>query len=208
MFLISKRFQRRYVNINVFCIYDIGCTPRHALDIVFAVDTAAIGGSNTKLVVQFIANISDRINMVISDTTIMTIGNGCSGSELDEEPAYDPQVVKQELSAYETPQFYHLMRNMRLKAADGRMKADHIGVMFVTDHLNPMEYRKAQLEMMRAKFQRTTIFVLGVGKRVDEHQYQSLTTNGGQYMHVTSFEELGDIATPTLYKLCLFGTAR
>lgn len=183
------------------------CTPRHSLDLVFAVDTAGIGGSNTKFVLQFIANISERINMGISETTITTIGNGCSGSTLDEEPASDPLTVKKELSTYETPEFYQLMRNMRLKAADGRMKSDHIAVMFVTDRLSPLEFRKAKLEMMRARFQKTTIFALGVGKRVDEQQYTSLTVNGGEYLYAASFEDLAEVGAVLLYKLCLFGVA-
>ncbi|XP_045173658.2 collagen alpha-5(VI) chain-like [Mercenaria mercenaria] len=182
------------------------CTPRHALDIVFAVDTAAIGSSNAKFVLQFIANISDRVNMAAGDTTIMTIGNGCSGSTLDEEPATDPNMVKQGLSTYQTPQFHQLMRNMRLKAADGRFESDHIGVLFVTDRLTSFEYRKAKLETMRAKFQRVAIFALGVGNRVDAQDYMSLTTNGGQYISVPSFEDLGEIGTAFLYNMCLFGT--
>jgi hypothetical protein len=188
-----------------FLLFLTGCTPRNPLDIVFAVDTAAIGESNTKFVLQFIGNISDRLNMVLGDSTIMTVGNGCSESELDERPTSDPKKVKEGLSMYETPKYDELMKNMRLKAAGGRFKTHHIGIMFATDRLSPYEYSQTERQMWRANFQRISIFVLGIGHRVDEDEYRALTINGGHYLSVPSFEDLAQVGNALLYDLCIFG---
>lgn len=181
------------------------CTPRHPLDIVFAVDTAGIGVSHTKYVFQFIANMSVRINMAAAGTTITTVGNGCGSATLSEEPASDPEKVLQDLYVFEGPPFHLLMRNMRLKAADGRMSSDHVGVIFATDRLPSAELRQAQLEMMRARFQKISIFVLGIGQKINEDEYRGLITNGGAFMSVPDFEDLDALGSAFLYKLCVFG---
>ncbi|KAL4224060.1 collagen [Mactra antiquata] len=181
------------------------CVPRKSLDIVFAVDTAAVGASNTKFILQFIANISSRIGMGVSQTTISTINNGCSGGNIDSEPAADSLMVKESLASYSAPHFYDLLRNMRLKAADGRRESSHIGIVFAIDRLSPSEFRKAMLESMRAKFQKTAVFVLGVGHRVDPSQYKVLIGNGGQFITVDDFGTLEKLDNEILKDLCTFG---
>lgn len=143
--------------------------------------------------------------MTVSQSTISVIDNGCSGGTINGEPAADSHMVRESLSSFSTPQFYQLMRNMRLKARDGRMQSVHIGMLFATDELPPSEFHQALLETMRAKFQKTSIFVLGIGNRVNPEQYRKLTANGGQYITVDSFESLEKLDLEILKDLCVFG---
>lgn len=184
------------------------CSPRHPLDIVFAIDTAGIGASNTKFVLQFVGNISDHISMDGSQTSIATIGSGCSGGTFEEESATDAVSVRKGLSSYQTPEFDHMVRNMRIKAADGRSDSAHIGIIFLSDQLSPYTFKKASLEVRRAMFQRTTVFVVGVGDRLDETQARSLVTQDGEFVKAMSFDTLRDAGTPILYKLCVFGASK
>lgn len=182
------------------------CTPRAAIDIVFAVDSAAIGASNTKFVLEFIGNISSHLDMKTGDVTMAMISNGCSDGNIEEPPSSDPEQIKKGLADYHAPKFDQLMRNMRLKAGDGRQQTKHVGVVFVSDHLSPYELRKSSLEAKRARFQKVGIFVLGIGDRVDDGQLEALTTKDSEYFRVFGFENLADVGNALLYRLCLYGT--
>lgn len=168
-------------------------------------DTASIGVTNSRSVFQFIVNVSAHINMAAGDVTIATVSNGCSGGDFKGEPGTNPDSVKQELAAYVAPGIDNLMRTMRIKAVDGRRETKHVGVIFITDKLSPLEYDKALLEMRRARFQKTAVFVVGVGDSVDAAQVQSLTVLGGLYLHTYSFNTLPELSSTLLYHLCLYG---
>lgn len=180
------------------------CTPRYPLDIVFAVNSAGTGATNTKFVFDFILNISEHINMAGGDVTIAVVYNGCSGGELVEEMGANSDSVKQHIASFKYPRFDQLIRDMRLKAVDSRRESKHIGVMFVTDRLSPEEYDKARLEMMRARFQKTAVFAVGIGDMVNGDQVRSLMAREGYYFHAYSFRTLLEVASPLLYNLCVF----
>ena len=144
--------------------------------------------------------------METGDTTIGILSNGCSEGNLEETPSNDPEQVKKVLVNYETPRFDQLMRNIRLKAGDGRPQAKHVGVVFVSDLLSLPELRKSSLEVRRAKFQKIGMFVLGIGDRVQDSQLESLTTKDAEYFRVFGFDSLGDVGNALLYRMCLYGT--
>ena len=185
--------------------YYSGCTPRNNIDIVFAVDTAAVGASNAEFVLRFIGNVSDRINMKSGGVSIATISNGCSGGIFEEDVSYDPESVKTELSKFESPKFPRMLRGMRLKAADGRRDAKHVGTIFMIDSLSSNDFRYAQMERRRAIFKQTEIFVIGVGNRVNESQARQLATDSGGYIHVYNFDALESAGTKFLFKMCVMG---
>ncbi|WAR03535.1 COCA1-like protein [Mya arenaria] len=181
------------------------CSPKRPLDLVFAVDTAAIGALNARHVLAFIANFSEHINMDDNLVTITTVTNGCASGDIDDRPSVDAQSVKDKLSFYEVPRFNELLGNMRLKAADGRRNAAHIGIAFVNARLTESEFKESRKEKGRAKYQRTTIFVVGVGPHVDSGQLKALTLNGGELLQASSFPGLMEVANHLLYSMCLFG---
>ena len=183
------------------------CTPRAPIDIVFAVDSAAIGASNTKFVLDFVGNISGHINMKSGEATIATISNGCSDGNFEEPPSSDPERIKKGLADYHAPKFDQMMRNMRLIAGDGRLKSKHVGIVFISDRLSPYDLRKSSLEAKRARFQNIGIFVLGIGNRVEDSQLEALTTYDAEFFRAFDFESLSDINNALLYQLCLHGTS-
>ena len=185
--------------------YILGCTPRFPLDIVFALDTARVGATHSKTILQFIVNVSSNINMASGDVTVATVSNGCAGESFTGEPGTNPASVKADLASYETPRFDHLMRSMRIKAVDGRRETKHVGVIFITDRLSPVEYDKARREMMRARYQKTAIFGVGIGDLVDETQTRALTALGGYYMHAFNYKTLPELSAQLLYHMCMFG---
>ena len=174
---------------------------------MFAIDTAAIGATSTKFVLEFISNISDHINMKSGEVTIATISNGCSDGNLEEPPSSDPVKIQKALASYHAPMFHQLMRNMRLKAGDGRLKSKHVGIVFVSDRLSPFDLRKSNLEAKRARFQNIAIFVLGVGSRVEDTQLEALTTKDAEFFRAFDFDSLHDVNNALLYRLCLHGTS-
>ena len=184
------------------------CTPRVPIDIVFAVDSAAIGASNTKFVLEFIGNISGHLDMEAGEVTIATISNGCNDGNFDETPSSDPETIKKGLSNYHAPKFDQLMRNMRLKAGDGRLQSKHVGIVFVSDRLSPYDLRKSSLEAKRARFQKIGIFVVGIGNHVEDSQLETLTTEDTEFFRAFGFESLSDVGNALLYRLCLYGTTK
>ena len=194
------------VGTIMYRIYLSECTPRVPIDIIFGVDSAGIGASNTKFVLEFVANVSSHLNMDSGDTTIGLLSNGCSDDKLEEVPSSDPNQLKEVLSKYKSPKLDQLMRNLRLKAGDGRMQSKHVGIAFVSDRLSSYELRKSSLEVRRAKFQNIGIFVVGIGDRVQDSQLESLITDNAEYFRVFSFESLADIGNALLYRICLYGS--
>lgn len=187
--------------------YFTECTPRTSIDIVFAVDSAGIGASNTKYVLEFIANISSHLNMETGATTIATVSNGCSTGNFEELPSSDAEQIKKGLSGYQPPKFNQLMRNMRLKAGDGRRQSKHVGIVFLNDRLSPQEYRRSILESKRARYLKIGVFIIGIGSRVEKSQLESLTTEEAGYFLAFEFENLSEIGNSLLYRLCLYGTS-
>ncbi|KAH3884485.1 collagen alpha-4(VI) chain-like isoform X2 [Dreissena polymorpha] len=181
------------------------CTPLKHLDLVFAVDTAAMGSINARHVLRFIVNVSEHLDMSAGGVSIATVANGCPSGTFNEAPLLDAEEVKKDFASISVPSFDTLMRNMRLKASYGRGDSEHIGIIFVNSNLAPDEFGKSRNEMMRARYQKSAIFVIGIGSLVDRHQLNSLVTNGGQYLEVLSFETIGDIGKQLMYSLCLFG---
>ena len=145
--------------------------------------------------------------MKSGEATIATISNGCSDGNFEDSPSSDPEKIKNGLADYHAPKFDQLMRNMRLKAGDGRLKSKHVGIVFVSNRLSPYDLRKSSLEAKRARFQNIGIFVLGIGKRVEDSQLEALTTYDAEFFRAFDFESLFDVNNALLYQLCLHGTS-
>lgn len=143
--------------------------------------------------------------MVTGDVTIATVSNGCGGRDFSAEPGKSPESVRKDLGQFTTSSLDDLMRYMRQKATDGRRDSKHIGIMFVTTPLTPIDFRKAEREMKRARFQNTAIFVIGIGDEVDAEQLRQLTTLGGVYLHAYDLSALQEVSKSLLYYLCLYG---
>ena len=172
---------------------------------VFAIDTAAVGASNTKFVLRFIGNVSEHINMKTGDVSISSFSSGCNGGTFEEGVSFDPETVKSGLSKFESPEFPKMMREMRLKARDGRQGTKHVGVIFMIDPLSSRDFRYAQMERRRAIYQKTEIVVFGVGTRIDESQGRRLATDHGGYIHVYGFDSLEEVGMQFLYRMCILG---
>ena len=192
--------------VIIICVGDhaLGCTPVRPLDIVFAVDSAAIGGINAQHVLEFVANVSEAV-MGAQLVSMATVTSGCAGGVLDDRQFIDPESVKIAAAEYSIPSLDSLLRNMRLKAADGRSNAGHIGIVFVNKKLSPAEKSQSVREVMRARYQKTVVNIIAVGPDVNMVDIERLVVNGGQLWRVPSFQELPSLGRNVLFTLCTFG---
>ncbi|KAL3856153.1 hypothetical protein ACJMK2_010941 [Sinanodonta woodiana] len=180
------------------------CSPKRSMDIAFAVDSAGMGVSNTKIITRSISNLTDHLDLSNGRISIATVSSGCSAGSFSDEWSSDPNVIKKNLVDFQVPRFSEIMRDMRLRLGNGRSDASRIGIIFMYEQLSNAEMQKSFLEMRRAKFQKISIFVIGIGKHVDSKQAKGLVTEMGQFLEVSGFDNLNDIEEQLLLQLCTF----
>lgn len=185
------------------------CAPRIPVTITFAADTADIGQSNGKFVLQFIQHISNRLTMDSQKISISAVTNGCGNNpSVIIDSASSNDVINADLEAARAPtgNVKSIMRKMRLKLTERQSRGlSPVGVLFITDAIDSNELKEAIKERKRARFQRVDIFVVVVGNRVDQRAAKLLTTNKNHFFFTEYFETLSDLEGPILLEICSVG---
>ncbi|XP_062601604.1 cartilage matrix protein-like [Saccostrea cucullata] len=179
------------------------CSPEMPVELKVALDTAAIGIDNSKFILRFLAELSDRLDLPQSHSEIETVTNGCATQSLGDitfGSGHDREKIEQSM-ADTTKGVSSMMRRLRQSFTRGDQKKK-VGVVFMGATLSNGEYRKALRETSRASFLGIKLFVVGVGERVSTQQTRVLATNSDQAFFAESYDNLQFVEGPLLLKIC------
>lgn len=180
----------------------IECSTSFPVEMIVGVDTAAIGTTNSEFVLQMVSDIMDRLDLSRENIRISAIGSGCPNDQnMLVDSSFDLDTIQTGLHSVHRPGFQNLMRATRLKLNQGRNGASKVGILFLADNLDPVEYKKSIMESRRSGFQNVRYFVVGIGDRVNATQAQTLV-GSDYYMSTDSYDQLGELETPLLMRLC------
>lgn len=198
-----KRVKIKVLKTISVPLYVVDCSPAMPVEIKMAFDTAAIGTDNSKYIMRFIAEVSDRLNLRESHSDVETVTTECAAKSLKDitfGTGHDRDNIEQSMAGT-TQGFSSTMRNLRLsfKRDNNRKK---IGVMFVGETLDAKDFNQAIRESKRASFMGIQLFVVGVGGRVNNSQTNFLATRDNQVFFATSYDSLDYIEGPLLLRIC------
>lgn len=191
------------VNEDAVLYGNAHCGPEIPVELKVVFDTSAIGLDNSKFIMRFIADISDRLDLRQSQSEVGTVTNDCAAKSLADVSfgsGHDREKLEQSLVGT-SPSFSWMVRKLRL-SFNQQEKRKKLAVVFLGDTLDRAEFLKVLRETGRAKFMGIQILVVGVGARVNTRQASFLATQANQIFFAMSYDNLDDLEGPLLLQIC------
>lgn len=191
------------VNEDAVLYGNAHCGPKIPVDLKIVFDTSAIGLDNSKFIMRFIADVSDRLDLQQSQSEVGTVTNDCATKSLADVSfgsGHDREKLEQSLVGT-SPSFSWMMRKLRL-SFDQQEQRKKVAVVFLGETLDGAEFRKVLRETGRAKFMGIQILVVGVGTRVNSRQASFLATQANQVFFALSYDIIDELEGPLLLQIC------
>lgn len=181
----------------------LDCSPELSIELKMAVDTAAVGIDNSKFILRFIADLSDRLDLQQSHSKIDTVSNGCASQKLGDitfGSGHDREKIETTFMK-NTQGISSMMRKMRLSFSRNNRRKK-VGVLFMGETLGGNEYSQALRETSRAYYMGIQLFVVGVGDRVTRRQAYFIAKGSNHALFAASYDNLDFVEGPLLLQIC------
>ena len=182
------------------------CGAKNPADVVFLMDPAELGTSNTKVVYEFIGGLLEDFNTKPGNMQVGLESRNCGHHNINLGEYKDTAEMTKAVRNSELPGLSHMIKRLRTHSYKeengGRIAARHMAVIVVDDKLyNPKDVLN---EARKAKNYDVELFVVAVGDSVVDEELLTLCSSpvDRHLIRVPDYGQLKECRPEFLKKFC------
>ncbi|KAL3866045.1 hypothetical protein ACJMK2_043386 [Sinanodonta woodiana] len=183
------------------------CGASNPADIMFLMDSAALGSEKTVTIHQFLSDLTPDFNMDSGNIRVGVESRNCAENDIRLADYSDKSELAKALRNTGFPNLGHMIKKMRIHSFQeengGRDIARHMAVIFVDNKLGE-NAKEIFLEAHKAHKDDIELFVIAIGDNVIDKELQMLCSHpvDTHILRVNSYDELPMLKEDFMNKLC------